>query len=244
MLVLNTNDWANRAIWRASNEAYKSYPDFSQILIMPSYRADKQGQTSWTISIYWVPVHSYTATIFEGEFNSGTIWSAANIWDLWWIYMNDATLSLATYYHRVAADFKLKWWEIIWKEIKWKYYFCWNGSSSASQTTWNTVTIINVYLIHQDWTTTLVNSDTHDWWDHPLSYYSNRDWWTSWHEFLSSASWTTAQAWDVIMVEIIYDRTTVWTLNSTGYWQYMWFWRLWWTGVNDSQAYPIQISIE
>lgn len=243
MLVLNTNnEWA-KVIWRASNEVYKSYPDFSQILIMPSYRAEKQGQTSWTISIYWVPVHSYTATIFEGEFNSGTIWSAANIWDIWWIYINEATNSIATYYHRVAADFKLKWWEIVWKEIKWKYYVYYAASSTATYMTWDVVTSIKVYLIHQDWTTTLVNSDSHDRWDKQMWYYSSRDWWINWYEYISSASWTTAQAWDVIMVEIIWDRTTAWTATSN-YTPYLWFWRLWWTGVNDSQAYPIQISIE
>ena len=243
MLVLNTNnEWA-KVIWRASNEAYKSYPDFSQILIMPSYRADKQGQTSWTISIYWVPVHSYTATIFEGEFNSGTIWSAANIWDIWWILSNDVTTGTATYYHRIAADFKLKWWEVVWKEIRWKYYVYYWVNSAATYMTWDIVTSIKVYLIHQDWTMTLVNSDSHDRWDKQMGYYASGNWWTNWYEFSLSASWTTAQAWDVIMVEIVWDRTTAWTASSV-YTTYLWFWCLWWTWVNDSQAYPIQISIE
>lgn len=247
MLVLNTNEWNENALWRMSNKEFLSYPDFEQILLMPPWMISWHTQTDWTISVYWIPIHAYCSDIYQAQYNNWTIWTSADIWWLAWVAWATTTPSTAwTVYWRFASNFKLKWWEIIWKSIIWTCSL--NSTSSFTWQSWNMSAIIKFYLIHSDWTmSTIWTSDTITRSTRATAQiYSNsvEYWWHKHRSFNISTSWIVAQEWDVLMFEIEFQHSvSSYTWNSTTSYQ-MTFWSAWWWSWPETIATPIQISIE
>lgn len=240
MLVLNTNDWVN-LLWRQSNmDLNPSYPDFSQILMLPWWILLNAWQSDWAWTIYWINFHSMSRDIYEYQYKNWTFWTSANIWWQGWVQQMGSSSDTQSNYNRFISRFKLKGWEIIWKNIQGSYYV--HSSYNTSQNIGPVTTYVKIYLVHSDWSTTLVWTDEKERWNQPSSRYSGTAIVGKTRDFSIETNWVTAQEWDVILIELELKHTALpSTSYSTNLFMYFWCQA---SPNEDSRPRPIQISIE
>ena len=236
MFSLNVNQNAQWTVANILPMEWIWYPDFTQILIKPSF---------WYITsvpepvetVKGTPIHNLSSDINSENWN-GT-WAYVGVWQ-------DANIFWTNIWPiRVATKRELSWGELVGREIVWGCV--WGGDPTSWAIT------LKIWLLRKDgsiqyiWTITRSKKETNkQWW--PISnggayiYVHIKD------LYVLRSNWVRAVKWDRVIVDITA------TNNSQGW--YVGFWTDWGSlliarytdSINklvlQAPCCPIQVSIE
>ena len=246
MLVLNTESSTIRTSSQ-SLDGGNTYPDFSQILIKPSFWRGIASAPRAIEEVKWTHIHNYSSEIREDTRNYAPNlvwqWCDASIW--WNVSSNIVVASLKS----IPAG-KIIWKEVIYAGVFWSW-------------TINDYLSLRAWLLHTDWTITYLTEEKKLYepsWSYPYLKFPN---WAA-NAWLAICQYQRvfervitrgfiSKEWDRLIVVVGWKCT-----NSSNKVSYIWFWNdSWWALIGHRYSSspevtpwiqcpctPIQISIE
>lgn len=242
MLTLNTNAWWENIWNRVSNSFLWWYPDFKQILLKPSSGFSASNNV---LSVNWTIVNNICSRLSEArEF----IWtSTASNYGWTWVY--EPWFITNTTWNNKECNFQdaifttlwqFEWWEVVWKEIYIKCNARTYSNSTAIITSWWNWHKISIWLLHTDWSITIIWTATkYVNFNHSSATMSEK------REQIIETNWVVAQEGDRIIWICWWNYLVNVSNTSSNFWIYTDFWYDWsasssmWTACT-----PIQISID
>lgn len=251
-LVLNTN--ASGGGWyEISNDFLDIYPDIKNKIIFNFWNWKAHSSvaiTDWpyVASVNWTKINFRWTSVVAPQHYTSVNWN-----DQWPVFFWYTTVTAwTTVQKRVWLPVRLKWWEVIWKEIIWWRFYCFWYSYRMNTWTFSQ----KVWLLHTDWTITYI-------WElnYTITAVQSGDMCSfsvvreggatisgtcyqpiySWDSILTW-SWVVAQEWDIIICDLTLVISTVNSAN-TQYATWIFFWFNYTTNDNFRNSF-LQISID